>query len=580
MKNTKLLIIGLSLISTVASAQVLYDDFETNGNTAFGSGSKFNYISSSDGAIELNTANPSVEAGNTSATVAHWQRPAAGHQATQFALFQTMTDVSLYASNDPGTPKITMKTYTDAPIGTEVLITIGSRTNTNYPSGVYTTFITQTTAQNSWEELTFNWNPGGVYDGAPMNFGPVAPTDCGRLVVQMDGAGANAYNLYFDDLHGPELNPVPTGSVGLYDDFENNIIYNTDSDVLFGSASKFGQIAGSEGDIDFNYGNPGVGAGNASSTVARWDRPATLYPNVSFGLRTPITNAYAYASNMAGTPKISMKIYTDAPAGTEVLIRLDSATTSTTYPNYVYTTFSAVTTTQNAWETITFDWSPNGTNGQPFGGTAATDCRRFVVILANGISNAYTLYIDDVNGPETNTCVPETLTPDFSFVVNNLDVSFTNTVTGGSPSAYLWNFDDGSNTSFGTTSSHTYAAAGEYDVTLTIVEPACGTTADVTKTITVSTPTTVLSGAAAIASSGLYPNPGFDEVTLSLSLKTTSEVRITLSDMMGKQVMTLAEGSVTELHKTFAVSNLQTGLYTVNYIINGSTAKAELLMVR
>jgi PKD repeat protein len=573
----KLLLLGLSLIGTMASAQVRYDDFETNGNTVFGAGSKFNYIASSDGAIELNIANPSIGAGNNSATVARWQRPAAGYQSTQLALFQTMTDVSVYASNTPGTPKIKMKTYTNAPIGTEVMITIGSRTNTSYPGGVYTTFVTHTTAQDAWEELTFNWNPGGVYDGAPLDFGPIAPTDCGRFVIQIDGAGANAYDLYFDDVEGPELNAAPTGSIGLYDDFQNNTPNGTE--VLFGPASRFGLVAYSEGAIDYNYANPST-VGNPSSKCARWDRPAVQYPNVSFGLRTTITNAYAYASNTAGTPKISMKIYTNAPVGTEVLIRLDSTTTNSSYPNYVYTTFTAVTTVQDAWETITFDWTPSGVNGNAFGNTAAEDCGRFVVILANGLSNAYTLYIDDVMGPATNTCVPAVLAPDFSFVASGLVVDFTSTTTGGTPLAYIWDFDDASASGVGSTSSHTYTQEGDYDVSLTVIEAVCGTSTDIIKTVSVSEPSTGLAGAAAIASSVIYPNPASDEVTLSLSLKASSQVRVTLSDMMGKEVMTLMEGSTSEVAKTFVVSGLQKGVYVVNYIINDRAAKAELLMVK
>lgn len=86
--------------------------------------------------------------------------------------------------------------------------------------------------------------------------------------------------------------------------------------------------------------------------------------------------------------------------------------------------------------------------------------------------------------------------------------------------------------------------------------------------------------AAMIGSSKLYPNPVSDEANVELNLKSSSAVKVTLSDLMGKEVMTIADGTFSTLNKSFSVAGLNKGIYTVNYFINGAAAKAEMLMVK
>ncbi len=67
---------------------------------------------------------------------------------------------------------------------------------------------------------------------------------------------------------------------------------------------------------------------------------------------------------------------------------------------------------------------------------------------------------------------------------------------------------------------------------------------------------------------------------VELNLKSSSEVKVILSDLLGKEVMTIATGTMSSLSESFSVANLHKGIYTVNYFVNGSAAKAELLMVK
>lgn len=93
-------------------------------------------------------------------------------------------------------------------------------------------------------------------------------------------------------------------------------------------------------------------------------------------------------------------------------------------------------------------------------------------------------------------------------------------------------------------------------------------------------PTSTNDASSLIASSKLYPNPTNDNAKVELNLNSTSDVKITLSDVMGKEVMTIAQGTYASLNETFSVADLNKGIYTVNYTVNGAPAKSELLMVK
>jgi hypothetical protein len=95
-------------------------------------------------------------------------------------------------------------------------------------------------------------------------------------------------------------------------------------------------------------------------------------------------------------------------------------------------------------------------------------------------------------------------------------------------------------------------------------------------------PTSVNAAKAAIASSKLYPNPSTEteSASIELSLKEASDVKVTLSDLMGREVAVIANERNVAVNKSFSTANLAKGMYTVNYFINGAPAKAELLMVK
>lgn len=99
-------------------------------------------------------------------------------------------------------------------------------------------------------------------------------------------------------------------------------------------------------------------------------------------------------------------------------------------------------------------------------------------------------------------------------------------------------------------------------------------------TATCSTPTSVKNISEVIAESKIYPNPSSESSMVSLTLKNGSQVKVVLSDLMGKQIKTIAEGNYSELNEVINTKELKAGTYTVSYIIDGAFAKSELLVVK
>ena len=67
-----------------------------------------------------------------------------------------LEDVALYASNSETAPKIQLKIYTKAPIGTKVELHLGKRGER--VTNIHSVFYAYTTMQNCWEDLTFTFS--------------------------------------------------------------------------------------------------------------------------------------------------------------------------------------------------------------------------------------------------------------------------------------------------------------------------------------------------------------------------------------------------------------------------------------
>lgn len=96
----------------------------------------------------------------------------------------------------------------------------------------------------------------------------------------------------------------------------------------------------------------------------------------------------------------------------------------------------------------------------------------------------------------------------------------------------------------------------------------------------ISTSTTA--AAANIASSVVYPNPANGVVSANITLQNAASVSMIVTDMVGKQIATQNFGTVSTLNgvTVFDASTLAKGMYTVTYVIDGTPAKTDLVVVK
>jgi PKD domain/Secretion system C-terminal sorting domain len=170
---------------------------------------------------------------------------------------------------------------------------------------------------------------------------------------------------------------------------------------------------------------------------------------------------------------------------------------------------------------IQFLWQPGSLNGpnQTVNPTTTT----MYTVAATSIMSGCTGY-DSVE-----VVVNPSPVAGFTFTVNNLTYTFTNTSTGGT--SYFWNFGDG-NTDTAQDPVHTYASNGTYTVTLTVTIGNC--TSTITQTIIVlSIGHVQLSNGSELQ---VYPNPVSGIATVEFTYDEPS-VQLTVINSLGQSVI-------------------------------------------
>lgn len=144
----------------------------------------------------------------------------------------------------------------------------------------------------------------------------------------------------------------------------------------------------------------------------------------------------------------------------------------------------------------------------------------------------------------------------------------TVTATGGTmPYNFLWS--DGQ-----TTPDATGLAAGNYDVTVTDVNGCVVTTA----TVTIGFPTGI-TGIEAFNSLEMFPNPTTGMVTFNVSLKSSSDLTITIYDVAGREITNFTSNNTMMITETFDASTLAEGVYLVRFIAGEDGVVTKRLVV-
>jgi len=84
------------------------------------------------------------------------------------------------------------------------------------------------------------------------------------------------------------------------------------------------------------------------------------------------------------------------------------------------------------------------------------------------------------------------------------------------------------------------------------------------------------------SSSNISPNPTSNELNINLNLTKSSEIKIVLNDLMGRAVRTLEENVMVSnsFTKSYAVSDLEKGMYVLSFVSNNQLLKSELIVIQ
>lgn len=286
--------------------------------------------------------NPAAGGINTSAKVGRMVKGAPEGWAGSF--------ISLVRPIDFSTKKL-MKVKVHSPrVGAKLLLKVENQTN----GGIFFEQEATTTVANAWEDLTFDFsaiNTANSYQKVVLIFDLGTP-----------GNGSANFTYYFDDIRQEEK---PADVLGIPMDFESSTLTYNWFNFDGGNATV--------------VNNPFKNGINTSNKVGKMVKgPGGQMWGGSF-IELPS------AINFSGSKTLRMKVY--APrVGTKVLLKVENATNGG-----IAFEKEVSTTTANAWEDLTFDFSAINT---------ANSYHKVVVIfdlgtVGDGSAN-FTYHFDDI----------------------------------------------------------------------------------------------------------------------------------------------------------------------------------------
>jgi hypothetical protein len=155
----------------------------------------------------------------------------------------------------------------------------------------------------------------------------------------------------------------------------------------------FGQY---NGILDSTALNPKPDEINSNETCIKYRRSKEeIYDNIKIQLKGKLSNVVSYATYEGNPPKISMKIYSTAPVGTQIEIQLGKKS-EVAYPDGVHSQYQAVTKKQNQWEVVEFLFAqrPEGSK------VSDNEVDQLTLLFAPKTETNYIFYYDELKGPE------------------------------------------------------------------------------------------------------------------------------------------------------------------------------------
>ena len=352
-------------MSPALALEKVYEDFQTNRFLTYGTRT---------GVLTQAVANPGPAAPNTSTAVGKYVRNAAETYDVLYVQGLTIGNANDFAQ---GRKKVYVDVYSSAPVGSRVTMQFENgavTTSTNFPMGRHSAYKAVTTKQNAWETLEFDYEK--TIDAGTNIFAI-------NNVAFLFEPGLNSANTFYFDNVRVYAQPAPP--VVATDIIEN---YDGTSRISYDAAI-------TNGTYTAGVANPSATGVNTSARAAKYVRNSTQTYDVLFFNAGPpgtvITDAGKFKDQ---TYQLQLDLYTDAPVGSTVRITLQNkvaAAPTGSYPAGRNSTYLAVTTAQNAWQTLTlsFDTAPDA-------GTSNLAIDQLAVLFNGNTNTGNTYYLDNL----------------------------------------------------------------------------------------------------------------------------------------------------------------------------------------
>lgn len=173
-----------------------------------------------------------------------------------------------------------------------------------------------------------------------------------------------------------------------------------------------------------------------------------------------------------------------------------------------------------------------------------------------------------------------TITSGPTITPNGLSISATATGTGATVPQYVWDWGDATNPGTTQTATHTYTAAGTYNVCVyyaDITAPStCIDTSCIAITVTAVGITEANGGVSSIAAT---PNPFGASTTFNVSLAQSGDVEISVYDVTGQKVETVTDEPMSAGNHSivWTPATLADGVYFVQMVIDGNTTTKRIV---
>ncbi|MDQ3192572.1 MAG: hypothetical protein M3Q58_13345 [Bacteroidota bacterium] len=177
----------------ILPSQIVLSQQNYNGHE----GTAFHYFGFCNGILDSAAVNPGPNHVNNSEYCAKYRRNKEEiYDNIKLQLHAKLNEVESYATYEGDPPKITIKVFSTAPIGTQIELQLGKVSEIAYPDGVHSQYQAKTSKQNEWEELTF------LFAQIPQG-SKVDAMEVDQITILFAPQSQINNVFFYDDLTGP-----------------------------------------------------------------------------------------------------------------------------------------------------------------------------------------------------------------------------------------------------------------------------------------------------------------------------------------------------------------------------------------